>query len=386
MPCSSFVTHFADLPDPRVKRRRRHSLMEMLVLSFLAVVCGADGWDDIVRFALAKQAWLRERLGLGLEGGIPSDDTLRRLFARLDPDAFERCFRSWVETLKQECRGEVIALDGKVLRHSFDTASGQGALSLVRAWATKQRLLLGAVKVEEGSNEIPAVSALLSLLDLRGAIVTADAMHCQRATVEKIVEGGGDYLLCVKDNQPQLAQDLALCFSHLEHHPAAAKEWREAAKGRQIRTFRETDYGHGRTETRSVKLLLLPENDPDWQHRQAEWKGLRSLVQVERIRRVGERESREVHYYISSLVAPAKKVAQAVRDHWQIENGLHWVLDVQMNEDASRIRVDHAPENFARLRGIALNLLRQDKKTYGGVKARQKLAGWDPDYLLQLLA
>jgi predicted transposase YbfD/YdcC len=358
----------------------------MLVVSFLAVLCGAEGCDDIRDFGEAKRDWLKGRLGLSLDGGIPSDDTFRRLFARLDPVAFGRCFRSWVETLQEQSKGEVIALDGKMLRHSFDTASGRGALHLVRAWAARQRLVLGAVRVAEGSNEIPAVSALVSLLDLRGAIVTADAMHCQRATAAQIVEQDGDYVLSVKGNQSFLAEDIALCFAHLKRHPAAPREWKEAVPGRAVSAHAVTDYGHGRTETRTAQALTLPEDDPHWRMRQNEWKGLRCLMKVERTRCIGEKESRETQYFISSLAAPAKKLASAVRQHWQIENSLHWVLDVQMREDESRIRVDHGPENFALLRSVALNLLRRDKNSGRGVRARQKLAGWDNDYLVKLLA
>lgn len=381
-----FVSHFADLPDPRVKRSRRHSLFDILVIAFLAVLCGAEGWDEIRRFGLSKKEWLKDRLGLELTGGIPSDDTFRRLFARLDPAAFGSSFRAWVETLGKAAAGEVIALDGKRLRHSFDTASGRGALHMVRAWAAGQSLVLGAVKVAEGSNEIPAVSALLSLLDIRSAIITADAMHCQRSTAAQIIEAGGDYVLSVKENQESLREDLVSCFDHLGSHPAAPREWQEATAGRLLTLHSETDYGHGRMETRKAQALLLPEQDDVWQIRQRDWKGLRTLVKIERTRRIDQQESHETQYFISSLTVPAKRLGQIVRQHWRIENTLHWVLDVQMNEDASRIRADHAPENFALLRTIALNLLRQDKQTYGGVKARQKLAGWDNDYLLKLLA
>ena len=390
-----FVQFFEDLPDPRVKRCRRHALLEMLVIAFLAVVCGAEGWDDLHRFGVAKQEWLKERLGLSLEGGIPSDDTFRRLVARLCPEAFGRGFRAWVQALKQQTKGEVIALDGKTLRHSFDTATGQEALSLVRAWATGQRLLLGAVKAEPGSNDIPALEALLGLVDLNGAVVTADALHCQTRTARKVREAGADYVFGLKGNQAALAQDVADLFSYTDRHPAGTKEWCAAHPERASSRTSNRDHGHGRTETRKVHVLVLAPDDPDWRDVQSAWPGLRSLIRVERTRKsvraaahatpAQENESREILYFLSSLPGDAQELARAIRLHWRIENSLHWVLDVQMNEDGSRIRIDHAPENFATLRGIALNLLRQDKTTYGGVRARQKLAGWDNDYLVKLL-
>jgi predicted transposase YbfD/YdcC len=385
MPVPSFVLYFADLRDPRVKRRRQHCLMDILVIAFLAILCGGEGWEDMRRFGLAKKEWLRFRLGLSLVGGIPSDDTFRRVFTNLDPEAFGHAFRSWVETLKEATHGEVIALDGKKLRHSFDTACSQPAMHLVRAWATGQRLLLGAARVGEGTNEIPTVAALLSLLDLRGAIVTADAMHCQRSTAAQIIDQEGDYVLTVKANQEELLSDMEACFAYLGRHAAAAKEWKEAASGRSFSRFSQSDYGHGRNETRTAQAFTLAPEDPDWRDMQATWKGLRTLLRIERVRTEAGKQSQETVYFISSLPTEAKHLAKVVRSHWQIENSLHWVLDVQMGEDASRIRKDHAPENVALIRSVALNLLRGDKNKYGGVKARPKLAGWNNDYLIQLL-
>ena len=386
MVSSGFWEHFADLPDPRVKRRRRHSLFDVLVIAFLCVLCGGEGWEDMRRFGLAKKEWLTSRLGLSLAGGIPSDDTFRRIFTYLDPEAFGRAFRSWVETLKQATQGEVIALDGKRLRHSFDTACSQPAMHLVRAWAVDQRLLLGAARVGEGTNEIPTVAALLSLLDVRGAIVTADAMHCQRSTAAQIIDQGGDYVLAVKQNQGDLLSDVEACFTHLSRHAAAPKEWKEAAPGRSFSRSSQSDYGHARSEKRTAQAFTLAAQDPDWKDMQAAWKGLRTLLRIERTRTLAGKQSQETVYFISSLTLEAGALAKAVRSHWQIENSLHWVLDVQMGEDASRIRKDNAPENFALLRSIALNVMRNDTNKYGGIKARQKLAGWDNDYLLQLLA
>ena len=382
----SFLDHFSDLPDPRVKRCRKHSLYEILVVAFLSILCGGDGWEDMRRFGIAKREWLCSRLGLSFPGGVPSDDTFRRVFTYLDAEAFGLAFRRWVDTLKETSQGEVIALDGKRLRHSFDTACSQPAMHLVRAWAAGQRLLLGAARVGEGTNEIPTVAALLGVLDLRGAIVTADALHCQRSTAAQIIEQGGDYVLAVKVNQGELLSDVAASFSYLDRHPAAPREWKEAVSGRAISHSHQTDYGHGRSETRTADAVTLAADDPDWRDMQQKWKGLRGLLRVQRTRTEAGRQSQETVHFISSLTLSADRLAKVVRDHWKIENSLHWVLDVQMGEDASRIRKENAPENLALIRSVALNLLRNDRNKYGGVKARQKLAGWDNGYLLQLLA
>lgn len=386
MPPPSFLSHFSDLSDPRVDRTKRHALLDILVIALLAVLCGAEGWEEIEEFGLAKQRWLKERLDLALVHGIPSDDTFRRVFARLDPQALSGCFRSFVQTLHEQTKGEVIALDGQVLRHSFDTAAGQPALHLVRAFATEARLVLGTVAVSDKSNEIPAVQALLPLLSLQGQIVTADAMHTQKETVALIQEQGGDYLLPLKENHPHLLEDVTACFAHLVQNPACLKEWTEAHAGRAVHRASENDYGHARQETRSALVLTLAENDPDWQDQQAQWVGLRSLVRIERTRQTQEKQSQETVFFLTNLTGPARQIARAARRHWQIENGLHWILDVQMNADACRIRKDNAPENLALLRSLAFNLLKQEKTRHGGVKARQKLAGWDTDYLLKLIA
>jgi predicted transposase YbfD/YdcC len=386
MPQVGLLAHFSDLPDPRVRRCRHHALMDILTICLLAVLCGAEGWEDIATFGRAKETWLKQRLGLGLEHGIPSHDTFRRVFSKLDPARFGDCFRSWVETLREQTRGQVIALDGQVLRRSLDRAVGQDPIHLVRAWATDEQLVLGTVKVGEGTNEIPAVSTLLLLLDIRGCIVTADAMHCQKETVAQIRVQGGDYLLSLKQNQPHLRADVALCFSTLGSHPAAPAEWQRRAQGRCVSTHTQSDAGHQREETRTIQVLTLAPEDPDWKDVQDQWRDLRSLVFIRRTRLVHGVRSEETVFYISSLAITARKLGRAARRHWHVENRLHWVLDVQMNQDASRIRRDHAPENFALLRSTALNLLRQDKSRTGGVKARQKLAGWDNDYLLQLVA
>ena len=380
-----FVQHFLDLPDPRIHRCKRHALLDILVIAFLAVLCGAEGWEEIQRFGQAKHDWLKERLGLPLENGIPTDDTFRRVFTRLDPVAFERCFRAWVATLHDKTEGEVISLDGQILRHSFDTAFGQEALCLVRAWASQRRLVLATQSVDAKSNEIPAVTGLLGLLDLSGCLVTADAMHCQKENATAIVAQEGDYLLALKDNHPHLAEDVAALFARLQDAEGQQRDWLQGALGRAYTTFADQDAGHGRFEERCCRVLTLALSDPDWSDVQQAWAGLRSLVCLTRTRQVGEKTTTETVYYLSSLPKQARKVAYAARRHWQIENCLHYVLDVAMQADASRIRRDHAPVNFALLRSVALNLLRCETSQKAGIKARQKLAGWDNDYLLKVL-
>ena len=379
MPVSAWpalIDYLSDVPDPRVERTRRHNLLDILVIAICGVLCGAEGWDDLVAFGRAKQGFLGERLGLELPSGIPSADTFRRVFARLDPNALQQCLRNWTRQLHRRTQGEVIALDGKVLRHSFDSACGQGAIHLVSAWAASARLVLGAVKIEDKTNEIPTVPALLSLLDIEGCIITTDAMSCQTKTAQQIRAQGADYVLAVKDNQPHLYADMQARFAHAEHH-------RYEQSAHSHCTAREK--GHGRIQERHCDLITLDEDDAFWADVQAQWSGLRSLARITCTRQLGEKISIEVRYFISSLPESAKKVLRAVRAHWGIENRLHYVLDVSLNEDACRIRKDHGAENFAVLRHISLNLLHQEKTSGRGIKAKRKQAGWDNDYLALIL-
>ena len=372
-PLPILIEYFADLPDPRIERTRAHLLIDIIFISVCSVIAGAEGWDDIVLFAKSKQEWFEQRLEL--PNGIPCADTFRRVLSRLDPDAFEACFRRWTQELHEVTKGEVIALDGKTLRHSFDKACGHSAIHMVSAWATNSKIVLGQVKVDEKSNEIPAVPALLALLEIKDCIITADAMSCQKATATQIIKQEADYILAAKDNQPTLSKAIQARFEYMDKHPLEQESYSSTV---------ETDAGHGRIETRQCDLITLGENDLYWGDFQSEWSGLRSLARVTSSRKTIEKTTHEVRYFISSLVVSAKKVLKAVRKHWGIENSLHYVLDVSFDEDMCRIRKDNGAEIFSMLRHIAINQLSRDKTCKRGIKARIKLAGWDDNYMSQL--
>jgi predicted transposase YbfD/YdcC len=370
-PTLAIQTHFADLKDPRIDRTRRHHLMDIVVIAICAVICGADGWVDIANYAVAKQAWLKTFLAL--PGGIPSHDTFRRVFCLLDPRAFHECFQRWIDALSAGLGLQRIAIDGKTARRSFDRATGKGALHLVSAWATEQHLVLGQVAVDAKSNEITAIPKLLELLDVSGAIVTIDALGCQKEIATKIREGGGDYVLAVKENQPHLLEDIQLCF---------AEALETAFRGRKKSCHKEVYEGHGRLETHDVYTILDPEGIRD----KALWKDLKAITLIHSTRQEpGQEPTEEVRYYIGSKAATAAAYASYVRGHWGIENGQHWILDVCFDEDRCRMRTDHSAENMALMRRLALSLLKQhDGK--GSVRGKRKQSGWDDQVLVEVLS
>ncbi len=362
---------FDDLDDPRPGRNIMHTLTDMLAIAICAVICGAESWSEVAYFGRCKERWFRTFLRL--PHGIASHDTFGRVFGMIDPEQFERCFMAWTARLAED-KERLVAIDGKTLRKSFDTASDRVAIHMVSAWCETNHMVLGQLAVEEKTNEITAIPKLLALLDLHNTTITIDAMGCQRQIAEAIVKGGGDYILQVKDNQPTLRANLELLF---------AEAMRDDCRGVPYDFATQTNKGHGRVETRRCWTSW---HVAGLSGREDHWRGFKSVACVERTRRVGEKVSQERHYYISSLPGrDAKKMSKAIRSHWGVENRLHWCLDVQMNEDACRIRQGHAAENFSRLRRMALNQLKKDKTIKLGLRGKSKACSWDHDVLLRIL-
>jgi len=365
----SIRRHFAHLKDPRLQRCRRHRLMDIIAIALCAVIAGCDNWQQIALFGRRRHDWLKTFLAL--PNGIPSHDTFERLFARLDPQAFQACFRSWVQALAGALGVGHIAIDGKTLRRSGAAGAGLGPLQLVSAWATAQHLSLGQAAVDGDSNEITAIPRLLELLDLKGALVTIDAVGCQKEIARQIVEGGGDYLLTVKQNQPQLLADIQDRF-------VAALDSDFA--GLQHDVYETEDREHGRHERRCYRILY----DPEGFGQQEAWAGLRVIGVCYSERTVGGKTSEEVRFFIGSKKARARAYGRALRNHWQVENGLHWQLDVTFDEDQSRVRQRQAAENLALLRRFALGLLKQHPDK-GSVACKRLAAALDPAFLEEVL-
>jgi predicted transposase YbfD/YdcC len=369
---SNVLKHFSGLEDPRIERSKQHLLDDIVAIAILAVIAGADSWVAIETYAQAKQEWLRQFLAL--PNGIPSHDTIARVFARLDSQAFEQCFLNWIQSMTQAMGAQVIPIDGKKVRQSFDRSAGSKAIHVVSAWACEHRLVLGQVKVDDKSNEITAIPKLLDMLELAGCIITIDAMGCQKEIATQIIAKKADYVLALKGNQGKLSEEVSRWFEQGRKQGFAGIE----------HSYHETtEAGHGRIEIRqywSVPVSALGELT-----QQKQWSGLKSVGMVVCERRLWNKTTLEVRFYISSLESDAQVLADAVRSHWGIENSVHWVLDVTFNEDASRIRKDNAPENFAILRHLALNLLSRDKTVRGSIAQKRYRAGLDNNYLAQVI-
>lgn len=362
---------FESVPEPRVERTRLHPLQNILVIALLAMICVGEGWEDMEEFGDAKREWLGTFLDL--RNGTPSADTFRRVLSAVDPKAFNSCFIAWVQALSEGTSGKLIAIDGKTIRHSFDNATGRKALHVVSAWIAENRLTLGQIATEEKSNEITAIPQLLEMLDIRGATVTVDAMGCQRAIAEKVIDRGADYVMGLKGNQGTAHKEVAEFFAD-----ARANDFRDVEH-----TFHETVDGseHGRLEVRRTWAT----QDLNWFVDLSKWKSLRSIIMIESERTIGTETSVEYRYYWSSHRVDAETFAAMIRGHWGIENQLHWCLDVGFREDESRIRTDHGPENLALLRKVAMNLAKNERSHKRGVQAKRKLACWNDAYLLKLL-
>jgi len=362
---------FTELKDPRVNRTKKHSLGDILALAICATICGADGWAQVAKFGRCKRKWFKTFLDL--PNGIPSHDTFGRVFAALDPVAFEQCFMQWMAGLTVAAEGRLIAIDGKTIRRSLDVANGKAAIHMVSAWSEANHAALGQIATDAKSNEITAIPELLNLLDLQGAVVTIDAGGCHKKIAGGIAERGGDYLLQLKGNQGTLHQETVELFDQC---------LTDDCHGIAYSTASTIEKGHGRIEQRKIWATA----EVNWFAEKDKWKNLRSLIRVQAQRTIDGQTSSEYRYYISSLPADdAAKLLKYIRGHWGVENGLHWCLDISFREDDCRIRQGNAAQNFARLSRIALNLLKAETTNDGGIKTKRLCCGWDHDYLLKVL-
>ena len=366
------VEILSSIADPRVARTRVHKLADVLVIALLATINGGSGWEDMAEFADVREAWLRSFLDL--PGGTPFADTFRRVFEAIDEKAFGRCLAEITADLTAGLEGQVVAIDGKTMRGSFDRRIGKSPLHVVSAWVAERSISLGQIVTEEKSNEITAIPALLKTIDVRGATVTIDAMGCQKKIAAAIVDAGADYALALKENHPLLCEEVAVAFEY----PKVS-----GLKKSEADVCRVENKGHGRSEVRRVSVMNNVKciSDAD------EWKNLRSLVKVERERTIGDKTSIATTYYLSSLLVDAATMERRIRAHWSIENALHWSLDMVFDEDKLRIRSRIGAANLAQVRKLSLSLLKMEQSRPGkSVAMKRKRAGWEPDYALRVLS
>jgi predicted transposase YbfD/YdcC len=361
--------HFQSLPDPR-RLRVVYPLINVVTIALCAVICGADDFVAIAEFGRQKKKWFAKFLDLS--AGIPSHDRFNAIFAAIKPAEFEKCLLSWITDVQEITAGQVVAIDGKTLRRSYDTTNGKAAIHMVSAWATTNCISLGQIVVDAKSNEITAIPQLLEILDISGCLVTIDAMGCQTQIAAAVVDGGADYVLAVKDNQPTLSEGIREFFNgRMEDDFACTKTSRHQTE----------EKGHGREELRSYYVCTVPDDLPD----RSRWSKLMAIGMVISDTLRGGKASLEIRYYILSKRMSARRFAAAVRGHWGIENRLHWQLDVTFGEDQSRIRRGHADANFSILRRTALSLVKNNTSKKLGVKNKRLTAAWNEAYLLEIL-
>lgn len=369
---TKFQEYFTQIKDPRVERTRYHLLTDIITIAILAVIAGGEGWEDIQEYGISKQEWLKTFLQLPF--GIPSPDTFRRVFEKINPKEFEQCFRQWVKSLVEKLGVEVVAIDGKTHRGSYDRESKLKALHTVSAWSSEHRLVLGQTKVTDKSNEITAIPALLEMLDISGCIITIDAMGTQKLIAQKIIAADSDYILSLKENHPTLYQQV--------------KDWFEASLERgffgvDVSISQRVEKGHHRIENRQVYTVSVSQLPA--LHEQNLWAGLTTVVMVVRSIQHWNKTTQEVQFYMTSLKSDANKIGSAIRHHWGIENSVHWTLDVTFGEDECRIRSLHSPQNFALLRRIALNALERESSFCRSIRQKSRRAAMNNQYMLSVL-
>lgn len=365
----TLIEHFKDIADPRLQRKQLHKLDDIFFITLCAVICGCDSWVAIEKFANMKRSWFTQYLSL--EHGIPSHDTFGRVFSLIDPEQFQVCFSNWIKDIVKVVTGDVIAIDGKCLRRSHDKSNNKSAIYMVSAWSHDNQLTLGQVKVDEKSNEITALPALLKNLNVTGSIITTDALNTQKKSAKIIVEKGADYLSALKGNQSTLHDDVAMFFENTPKRYSGS-----------LNSVKSIDSGHGRIEEREVTSC----NDIEWLTKAHKHPYLASIIRVKSRRFHKNEWSEETRYFISSVKHnDAEKFAHYVRAHWGVENNLHWTLDMAFDEDSCRIRKGFADQNMAILRHISLNLLKSETEQKVGIKIKRQMAGWDNDYLLKVL-
>jgi len=371
----SFFVYFGEMPDPRVERTKRHSLVDILFQCVCAVLCGADDCVAIADFGRSREEWLKRFVPMG--GGPPSHDTISRVLSLLDPPSLSACFVAWVAAIQDITNGQVIAVDGKTVRRTFDLATGKAAIHMVSAWGSANGIVLGQVKTEEKSNEITAIPELLKMLDLVGNVVTIDAMGTQKAIAGQIIEQGGDYVLAAKGNQPDLYSDIQACFER-----AIGNRFMDGNADTIDHDFYQSvDADHGRIETRRCWCLPVTSDVTT----ASQWAGIQSIALIEGERKIGDKTTIERRYFISSLEVDAKRIAKSVRAHWGIENSLHWVLDVTFNEDQMRTRKDNGPQVRAVLNHAAINICKMNTTRKASIRRKRNIAAWEPDFLTELI-